>query len=157
MKVCIDTNVLLRLFGNRSPFIRITQALVTGSIQIVVSNDILLEYEEIVTARSGADRWREIEELFGNLAAFYGNVLRVDPHFQFHVIASDFDDNKFVDCAIAAQADFVVTSDKAFGAFRSAGYKPLPITPEEFIERLQAEQSSPPPEQEPGPRRGPPR
>ena len=49
------------------------------------------------------------------------------------VVAADPDDNKFCDCAIAAEADFVVTEDIHFDALKSAGYKPQPITPGEFI------------------------
>ena len=41
--------------------------------------------------------------------------------------------NKFADCAIAAEADFIITADSDFNAMRGSGYKPQPITPEEFI------------------------
>ena len=34
--------------------------------------------------------------------------------YHWFLIASDADDNKFVDCAIAANADFIVTHDKDF-------------------------------------------
>ena len=37
------------------------------------------------------------------------------------------------DCAIAAAADFVVTEDHHFDALKSDGYKPVPISPDEFI------------------------
>lgn len=49
------------------------------------------------------------------------------------VITADADDNKFCDCAIAADADFVVTEDHHFGPLKVAGYKPQPIKPDEFI------------------------
>ena len=39
----------------------------------------------------------------------------------------------FCDCAIAAAADFVVTEDHQFAALKTAGYKPQPLTPGEFI------------------------
>lgn len=54
------------------------------------------------------------------IAAFqlHANVLFVDPQFHFQVISSDPDDNKFVDCAIAAQADFIITSDHDFDVVR---------------------------------------
>jgi len=41
--------------------------------------------------------------------------------------------NTFCDCAIAAEADFIVTEDGHFDALKTAGYKPKPIKPEEFI------------------------
>ena len=46
---------------------------------------------------------------------------------------ADPDDNKFADCAIATHADYVITQDRHFSTMANAGYKPQPITPEEFI------------------------
>lgn len=57
------------------------------------------------------------------------------PAFQFHIVAGDPDDNKFTDCAITAAADYVITSDHHFDALANAGYKPQPITSEEFVRR----------------------
>ena len=42
------------------------------------------------------------------------NVIRKDPHYTFALIEADKDDNKFVDCAIAANAKCIVTEDKHF-------------------------------------------
>jgi predicted nucleic acid-binding protein len=55
------------------------------------------------------------------------------------VISTDPDDNKFCDCAIAAEANFVVAEDNHFNVLKAAGYKPKPIKPKEFIRQyLQA-------------------
>jgi predicted nucleic acid-binding protein len=59
----------------------------------------------------------------------------VQPSFQFRVISVDPDDNTFVDCAIVAGADFVITRDTDYAALANAGYKPQPILPEDFIAR----------------------
>ena len=42
------------------------------------------------------------------------NIIRKDPHYTFALIEADKDDNKFVDCAIAANAKCIVTEDKHF-------------------------------------------
>lgn len=42
---------------------------------------------------------------------------------------------KFSDCAITAEADYIVTEDRHFQALIGSGYKPQPITPAEFIQR----------------------
>ena len=42
------------------------------------------------------------------------NVKFIDPHYSFGLIKADEDDNKFVDCAIASNAIFIVTEDKHF-------------------------------------------
>jgi uncharacterized protein len=67
------------------------------------------------------------------LARLHGNIRELEPQFRFQVIQDDVDDNKFCDCAIAAEADFVVTSDGHFDALKTAGHRPKPISPEDFI------------------------
>lgn len=45
--------------------------------------------------------------------------LRFDSHFSFCLITVDADDNKFVDCAIVANAHFIVTEDKHFNVLKN--------------------------------------
>ena len=81
----------------------------------------------------------DLVQLMNLIELTAGTLRRVSPHFQFHVIGTDEDDNAFTDCAIAAEADFVITEDKHFDALANAGYKPLPIHPLAFIERFRGE------------------
>jgi uncharacterized protein len=135
MRLCIDTNALVQLFGRNEIGRPIRDAVLAGRLELAVSNDILLEYEETITLLSGSARWRQIERFLTVLFHLHGNVLFLDPRFRFGVIAADPDDNKFCDCAIAAEADYIITSDHHFDALVSSGYKPRPITPQEFIRR----------------------
>lgn len=133
MTVCLDTNVFLQIFGRRQPYHQILRALLEGRLALAVSNEILLEYAEVTAKLSGPERWRDVEALLDLLDQLHGNIRRVQPQFRFAVITADPDDNKFCDCAVAAEADFVVTDDAHFAALKSAGYKPKPISPDEFI------------------------
>ena len=101
----------------------------------MISNDILTEYEEMLTQRSGSQRWLQFCRALDLADARGDLLLKVNPSFQFHVVAGDPDDNKFTDCAITADADYVITSDHHLDALENAGYKPQPITPEKFIRR----------------------
>jgi predicted nucleic acid-binding protein len=65
-----------------------------------------------------------------------GNLLRVTPSFHFQIIVEDRDDNIFSDCAITAEADFLITEDKHFAPLADAGYRTIPISPQEFITRF---------------------
>src|SRR5574338_1102452 len=132
MRVCIDTNVLLQLFGTARPYGRILDALQQGRLELVVSNEILLEYEETVSQLSGQKRWQSIITFLDGISRLHNNVFLVQPHFRFRVIAADPDDNKFADCAIAVEADFIITSDRHFDALLSSGYRPKPIEPLQF-------------------------
>jgi putative PIN family toxin of toxin-antitoxin system len=133
MTVCLDTNVFLQMFGRKQPFYRILRGLLDGSFILAVSTEILLEYEEIIVKLSGAERWRDVAAFLELLAQLHGNIRQIEPHYRFGIVIADPDDNKVCDCAIAAEADFIVTEDSHFGALKSAGYKPQPITPDEFI------------------------
>ena len=133
MTVCLDTSVFLQIFGRRQPFYPILRALLDGRLALALSTEILLEYEEVTVRLSGAVRWRKVAALLELLAQLHGNILQIEPQYRFGVIAADPDDNKFCDCAIAGEADFVVTEDNHFAALKSSGYRPQAITPDEFI------------------------
>jgi len=133
MTVSLDTGVFLQMFGRKQPFYPILRALLDGWITLAVSTEILLEYEEITIKLSGAERWREVAALLELLTQLHGNIRQIEPHYRFGVIKADPDDNKFCDCAIAADAEFVITEDSHFDVLKSAGYKPKPLTPGEFI------------------------
>ena len=139
MTVCLDPGVLLQIFGRKQPFYPILRALLDGRITLAVSTEILLEYEEVTTRLSGTERWRDVAALLELLAQLHGNIRHVEPQFRFNAMSIDPDDNKFCDCAIAAEANFVVAEDNHFDALKSAGYETKPIKPEEFIRQcLQA-------------------
>lgn len=129
MLVVLDTNVIVQARAAGHVFHRILLAWFSGDFTIALSTEILLEYQEVVTERAGASRWHVLAQLLDGSA----HVLRVSPTFRLHLITADADDDKFVDCAIAANADFIITEDHHFDAMLGRGYKPQPITPEEFI------------------------
>lgn len=136
MTVCLDTNVFLQIFGRNQPYHPILRSLLDGRLTLAVSTEILLEYEEVTVTLSGAERWRDIATLLDLLEQLHGNIRKIKPQYRLNVIIADPDDNKFSDCAIAAEADFVVTEDSHFSTLNSAGYKPKPIAPDEFIRRF---------------------
>lgn len=43
----------------------------------------------------------------------------INTYFHFHLIEQDKDDNKFVDCAIAANAKYIVSEDTHFKQLKS--------------------------------------
>ncbi len=134
MIVVVDTNTLLQGRVPSHRYFPIMDAIVAGRLTWAVSNRVLTEYEEILTQMSGAAAWSHLAGLI-ELIGMSGNLAPVSPHFQFHVIGEDPDDNAFTDCAIAAHADYVITEDRHFALLANAGYKPQPITPQEFISR----------------------
>lgn len=132
MKVCLDTNVVLQARLPRHRYFPILDAIVQGRMTWVVSNRVMTEYEEIVSSSAGPRAWQHLSLLI-ELIDRSGDLHQVSPHYQFRVISADPDDNAFTDCAIAAHADYVITDDGHFTPLANAGYKPQPITPDDFI------------------------
>jgi predicted nucleic acid-binding protein len=65
------------------------------------------------------------------------HVVRTAVYYKWNLITVDPDDNKFVDCAIAANADYIVTNDKHFNILKEINFPKVScITIEEFIEIL---------------------
>ena len=84
---------------------------------MVISNDILAEYEEIFSQRANPKVANLVLEALGNLS----NVEKQDIFIKWNIIEVDKDDNKFVDCAIAGNCHYIVTDDKHFNILKTRG------------------------------------
>ena len=139
MIVVIDTNVVLSMFKRGHPNRPIFNAWTAGGLRWAISAEIVLEYEEVAARMAQPAYAALVFQTMDAVEALQQNILRVSPSFRFHLVATDADDDKFADCAIAAEADYILTEDRHFDVLRGSGHKPQPITPEEFIRRhLQA-------------------
>ena len=118
--VVIDTNCLLQIIARKSPYRPIWDAFLKGRYELCVSNEILDEYQEIL----GQQITPTIAENIVLLILNQENVRLVDPHFRMGLITADPDDNKFVDCAFAAGADYLVSEDNHFNVLRKT---PFPL------------------------------
>ena len=118
MRVVIDTNVLLVSISPRSQSYWLWQSLLAGDFDLYLTTDILDEYEEI----TGREMGEEVADAALDLMLELPNVHLVRKHFLWQIIEEDPDDNKFVDCAIAAAAHFLVSEDKHFRAILKYPY-----------------------------------
>jgi len=62
-----------------------------------------------------------------NFLAISPYTIEVDIHFTFGLIAADLSDNKFVDCAITANADHLLSNDKLFQILKNISFPSVPI------------------------------
>ena len=116
--VVIDTNCLVQMISLHSPYRPIWNAFLLGKFQLCISNEILEEYQEIIEQQTTSHIAENIILLILNKK----NVTFVDPHFRLGLITEDPDDNKFVDCAFAANADYLVSNDKHFTILHNTPY-----------------------------------
>ena len=121
--VVIDTNCLLQIIARHSPYRPIWDAFLAGRFDLCVSNEILEEYQEILEQQITPTIAENIVLLILNQK----NVQLVDPHFRLAIITADPDDNKFVDCAIAANAKFIVTEDHHFNVLKEIDFPSVDV------------------------------
>ena len=94
-----------------------------GKIQLCVNTEILNEYEEILSEKTTKEIAHNVVEAIARLSTTYFQ----DSYYHFGLITEDPDDNKFVDCAIAADAELIVTNDKHFDVLRTVTWPKLTI------------------------------
>lgn len=109
ISIVLDTNVLLVSISEKSRLHWVFLDLLDAKYELCITTEILAEYEEIICQKMGSQVSESILALLDNLP----NIRRINTYFHFHLL-EDKDDNKFVDCAIAANAVCIVSHDKDF-------------------------------------------
>ena len=119
----------------RSKYRSVWEAFLNEEYIICISNDILSEYLEILTQKvNHTFAVRIVNAIIKN-----NSIKFYDPHYHFGLITQDPDDNKFVDCAIVASADYLVSEDNHFNVLKDIPFpKVNVITLEQFQNDLQS-------------------
>ncbi|HZY39351.1 MAG TPA: putative toxin-antitoxin system toxin component, PIN family [Mucilaginibacter sp.] len=123
MKVVLDTNVLLISIPTKSIYRPILDALIENKFQLILSNDILSEYIEVIERKASPLVANNIAEMLLSLE----DLGKVEIYFEWKLIESDPDDNKYVDAAIVGGADFIVTNDHHFNVLNSVDFPKISI------------------------------
>ena len=131
--IILDTNCLLICTASRSDFHTVWTAFLNEDYYLCISNEIMTEYEEVLAKQtSPAFADMVIRTILGSK-----NVIFTYPAFRFNLITADPDDNKFVDCAIVANADYIVSQDTHFDILKKIDFpKVNVIRMEEFVKKF---------------------
>ena len=132
-KIVLDTNCLIMAISSKTEYHKIWNSFIAGNFVLCISNEILEEYEEVIS--------RNINSKVAGMVIYTiltrKNVIRLDPHFHFDLIKQDKDDNKFVDCAIVANAKCIVSEDRHFEILKSIEFPKVDVMRiDEFIKAL---------------------
>ena len=123
MKIVLDTNCLVVCLPATSPYYCLWKAFRNKQITLCYTTDIINEYNEVLLRFYPQEFANDvINEL---LLSF--NVKKTDNYYKWHLIYTDPDDNKFVDCALNAGADFIVTNDKHFNILKEIQFPSIKI------------------------------
>jgi putative PIN family toxin of toxin-antitoxin system len=123
MKIVLDTNCLLPAVFPRSIYHWIWESFRKGDFILCYSNEIIAEYEELLSSIYPS----EITKNTIHLLLASPNVEKVIPYYKWNLIPTDPDDNKFVDCAFNAGANFIVTNDKNFNPLKNIDFPKINI------------------------------
>ena len=108
MKVVIDTHGILNAVSSYSPNRWLYDAFIDHQFIWVASNEIISEYSEIIGQSFGLRVSTFVLESLINAE----NFQKYEPSYKWQLVEKDPDDNKFVDCAVGVNADYLVSDDK---------------------------------------------
>ena len=133
MRIILDTNCLIMSLSRRSAYYPVWSALRQGKYDVCITNEIIEEYEEILSQKMSKD----IATNVINAILDFPNVHKTEIFFHFGLIQEDYDDNKFVDCAIKANARFIVSQDHHFDILKTIPFPKVDvISIDDFIKTL---------------------
>jgi putative PIN family toxin of toxin-antitoxin system len=130
IKVVVDTNVFVSSFFGGNPR-KIVDLWKSGQLTLCLSKPIIDEYVGVLQ-RIGLKNERELRELL-HLFAHGFHIIFSAKTPELHLVEEDPDDDKFIECAVALKADFIVSGDKALLAIQD--YMGIRIvTPKKFLD-----------------------
>jgi putative PIN family toxin of toxin-antitoxin system len=121
--IVLDTNCLLQALPSNSPYHKIWTEVLDGNICLCVNTDILEEYEEVIARKATPEIAQNIVEAIANLTT----TVMQNTYVHFELLPADSDDNKFVDCAVASDAEYIVTNDKHFNPLKEIPWPKVEI------------------------------
>ncbi|MFA6027471.1 MAG: putative toxin-antitoxin system toxin component, PIN family [Patescibacteria group bacterium] len=105
-RIVIDTNVLIDgVQDEDSATHKIIKSCVDGKITAIISYRIKKENEKMI------NKLLNDSEYFSLMDEFFNACEEVSPEKRINAVDADRDDNKFVEAGVAADADYIVTSD----------------------------------------------
>lgn len=114
LKAVIDTNVLLVSISEKSKYHWLYKNLIEGKFDLFITNEILTEYEEVISRR-----WHpEVAKAVVRTLIELQNVYQTNISFRMNLIRDDADDNKFADCAFANNVHCLATNDSHFNVLK---------------------------------------
>jgi len=132
-KVVVDTNVFVSAALLKGTSSIVMEKWKEGKFVLLFSTDIFDEYFEIIARPRFNQEERDIRELAGLLI---DKGVVVEPQKHLDIVKEDPDDNKFLECAIEGEADFIVSGDRHLLSLQEyEGIKILKIT--QFIQEIE--------------------
>ncbi len=134
LRVVLDTNVLVSGTFWSGPSSQIIKLAEQGKITLIVSREILQEYDEIIHSEEIRQKVRHHAERAQAALKLVQLGMFIDPKERIRVVKDDPDDDKFLEASIAGNAKYLINNDKAH-RLPLKEFRGIKITPEQFFHR----------------------
>ncbi len=129
VKVVLDSNIYISgiIFGGNPR--KIIDLIIEGKIRLCISSDILIEIKEVLER----DKFGFSSDITQQIIFEIESLSEcLTPRKKHSVVKKDADDNIIIDCAIEANADYIITGDDDLLSLKE--YKKIKIlSPVEFL------------------------
>ncbi len=107
-KVVFDTNVFVSALGWRGASHEIFNRCIKGNLKLFISIEIFDEIKRVLNYPKFRFHQAEIDEFLEQILEV-GRLVETEVKVQ--IIKDDPSDNKFLECALAAKADYIISRD----------------------------------------------
>jgi len=132
MKFVVDTNCLLRILPKNSKYRCVWDSFLQGKFELCYTTEILHEYEEVLSLFYSPTFAKFVIDAILNAP----HAEQITIHYKWMLITADPDDNKFVDCAVSANADYIITNDKHFNILKNIDFPKINIVDVETFKKI---------------------
>ncbi len=132
LKVVLDTNIFVSgiLFGGNAR--TILNLIIQGKLRLFVSEEILAELSDVLRRKKFDFPLENIRHILYEIELISEFIT---PEIHHEITAKDPDDNMIIDCAVAAQADYIVSGDSdllELVTFQKIGI----VSPNDFLKKI---------------------
>ena len=139
LKIVLDTNILVSaiLFGGKTKLI--LEKAIHGEIRLCISGPILDELSGVLQRRKFGYSPELVQVMLKELTDLSDFV---DPSTAIDVVLEDREDNRILECAVEAEANYIITGN--FHLLKLKRYRNIEIlNPGAFLERFSSISKSP--------------
>lgn len=117
-KIVVDTNALVSSLSSKSEFHKLIRLILDEEVSVFVTDEIMFEYEEILNEKYS----ETVAKNFLSALKEIPTVEYVNIYFKWNLLTHDEDDNKFVDCYLAANAEYLITNDTGYNVLKKIDF-----------------------------------
>ncbi len=122
LRITVDTNTLISAVIAKCNEFELLKAAKLGKIKIIVSHDILKEFLGVISRPKFGLSKKQIENVFKQILSITEIII---PDTKVSIIKEDPSDNMILECAEAAEVDYIISGDSHL--LRLKKYKKIPI------------------------------